>query len=204
MWFLTMEAPYLLLVFLLCAGFVSGQRSRSRILRERLYLETLANQTGVTNTTALNALVTKPLETTTTTPTPVTQGMDYEGNSYFDLFWKLTARAVTSSTTALPTTPGSSTTSSTTTPSPGPFTTSSETGFDQYDGYYYDVTSSSTTRRDTSTTTTRRPTVKTTTLPPVTRRTTSRPTTVKPTTRKTTVRPLTTTTLRPSPVTSTT
>jgi hypothetical protein len=69
-WFLTMEAPYLLLVFLLCAGFVSGQRLRSRILRERLYLETLANQTGMTYTTALNALVTKPLETTTATPTP--------------------------------------------------------------------------------------------------------------------------------------
>jgi hypothetical protein len=144
-----MEAPYLLLVFLLCAGFVSGQRSRSRILRERLYLETLANKTDVTNVTALNALMTKPLETTTTTtPTPVTEGMDYEGSGYFDLFWKLTARAVTPSTTTLPTTPGSSSTSSTTTPSPRPFTTSSETSFDQYDGYYYDVTSSSTTKRD--------------------------------------------------------
>jgi hypothetical protein len=136
-----MEAPYLLLVFLLCAGFVSGQRSRSRILRERLYLETLANKTDVTNVTALNSLVTKPLETTTTTtPNPVTEGMDYEGSGYFDLFWKLTARAVTPSTTALPTTPGSPTTSSTTTPSPRPFTTTSETSFDQYEGYYYDVT----------------------------------------------------------------
>jgi hypothetical protein len=150
-WFLTMEAPYLLLVFLLCAGFVSGQRSRSRILRERLYLETLANKTDVTNMTTPNALLTKPLETTTATPNPVTEGMDYEGSGYFDLFWKLTARAVTPSTTSLPTTPGSSTTSSTTTPSPCPSTTSSETSFDQYDGYYYDVTSSSTTRRDTST-----------------------------------------------------
>ena len=113
-----MEAPYLFLVFLLCAGFVSGQRSRSRILRERLYLETLANNTDVTNVTAFNALMTKPLETTTTTtPTPVTEGMDYEGSGYFDLFWKLTARAVTPSTTALPTTPGSSSTSSATTPS---------------------------------------------------------------------------------------
>ncbi len=83
-----------------------------------------------------------------------------------------------------------------------PFTTSSETGFDQYDGYYYDITSSSTTRRDTTTSTTRRPTVKTTTLPPVTRRTTSRPTTVKTTTRKTTVRTTTTATPRPSPVTT--
>ena len=100
------------LVFLLCAGFVSGQRSRSRILRERLYLETLANKTDVTNVTALNTLMTKPLETTTTTtPNPVTEGMDYEGSGYFDLFWKLTARAVTPSTTALPTTPGSSSTS---------------------------------------------------------------------------------------------
>ncbi len=81
MWSLTMEAPYMFLVFLLCAGFVSGQRSRSRILGERLYLETLANKTDVTNVTALNALMTKPLETTTTTtPTPVTEGMDYEGN----------------------------------------------------------------------------------------------------------------------------
>ena len=56
MWFLNMEAPYVILVFLLLTGFVSGQRSRSRILRERLYLETLANQTEMTNTTALNAL----------------------------------------------------------------------------------------------------------------------------------------------------
>ncbi len=122
MWFLTMEGPYLLLVFLLCAGFVSGQRSRSRILRERLYLETLANQTGVINTTALNAMVTKPLESTTATPTPVTEGMDYEGSGFFDVFWKLTARAVTPSTTALPTTPGSSTSTTTTTPSPRLFT----------------------------------------------------------------------------------
>jgi hypothetical protein len=90
-WFLNMEAPCLLLLFLLCAGFVSGQRSRSRILRERLYLETLANQTDVTNTTALNALVTKPLESTTTTPTPATEGMDYEGSGFLDVFWKLTA-----------------------------------------------------------------------------------------------------------------
>ena len=57
-----MEAPYVILVFLLLTGFVSGQHSRSRILRERLYLETLANQTEMTNTTAHNALVTKPLE----------------------------------------------------------------------------------------------------------------------------------------------
>ncbi len=197
-----MEAPYVTLLFLLLTGFVSGQRSRSRILRERLYLETLANQIEMTNTTALNALVTKPLESTTTPPTPLTEGMDYEGSGFLDVFWKLTARAVTPSTAALPTTPGTSTPSSTTTSSPRPFTTSSETGFDQYDGYYYDVTSSSTTRRDTTTSTTRRPTVKTTTLPPVTRRTTSRPTTVKPTTRKTTVRTITTATPRPSPVTS--
>ncbi len=61
MWFLTMEAPYLFLGFLLCAGFVSGQRSRSRILRERLYLETFANNTNVTNVTAVNPNVTKPL-----------------------------------------------------------------------------------------------------------------------------------------------
>ncbi len=54
-----MEAPYVILVFLLLTGFVSGQRSRSRILRERLYLETLANQTEMTNTAALNALVTQ-------------------------------------------------------------------------------------------------------------------------------------------------
>ncbi len=135
MWFLTMEAPYLLLVFLLCAGFVSGQRSRNRILRERLYLGTLANQTDVTNMTALNAPVTKPLESTTALPTPSTEGMDYEGSGFLDVFWKLTARAVTPSTTALPTTPGTSTPSSTTTPSPRPFTLS-ETGFDQYDGYY--------------------------------------------------------------------
>jgi hypothetical protein len=170
-------------------------------LRERLYLGTLANQTDVTNMTALNAPVTKLPESTTAPPTPSTEGMDYEGSGFLDVFWKLTARAVTPSTTALPTTPGTSTPSSTTTPSPRPFTTSSETGFDQYDGYYYDVTSSSTTRRDTTTSTTRRPTVKTTTLPPVTRRTTSRPTTVKPTTRKTAVR-TTTTTPRPSTVTT--
>ncbi len=197
MWFLTMEAPYVTLLFLLLTGFVSGQRSRSRILRERLYLETLANQTEMTNTTTLNALVTKPLESTTTPPTPSTEGMDSEGSGFLDVFWKLTARAVTHSTAALPTTPGISTPSSTTTSSPHPFTTSSETGFDQYDGYYYDVTSSSTTRRDTTTSTTRRPTVKTTTLSPVTRRTTSRPTTVKPTTRKTTVGTTTTATPRP-------
>ena len=168
MWFLNMEAPYVILVFLMLTGIVSGQRSRSRILRERLYLETLANQTEMTNTTALNPLVTKPLESTTAPPTPSTEGMDYEGSGFLDVFWKLTARAVTPSTTALPTTPGTSTPSSTTTSSPRPFTTSSETGFDQYDGYYYDVTSSSTTRRDTTTSTTRRPTVKTTTLSPVT------------------------------------
>ncbi len=71
---------------------MSGQRSRSRILRERLYLETFANQTDVTNTTALNALVTKPLESTTATPTPATEGMDYEGSGFLDVFWKLTAR----------------------------------------------------------------------------------------------------------------
>ena len=129
-----MEAPYLLLVFLLCAGFVSGQRSRNRILRERLYLGTLANQTDVTNMTALNAPVTKLPESTTAPHTPVTEGMDYAGSGFFDVFWKLTARAVTPSTTALPTTPGSFTSSSTTVPSPRPFTTSSEAGFDQYDG----------------------------------------------------------------------
>ncbi len=82
MWFLTMEAPYLLLVFLYCAGFVSGQRSRSRILRERLYLETLANKTDVTNVTALNANVTKlPETTTTTTPTPVTETPELQKHS---------------------------------------------------------------------------------------------------------------------------
>jgi hypothetical protein len=67
-----MEAPYMTLLFLLLTGFVSGQRSRSRILRERLYLETLANQTEMTNTTVLNALVTKLLESTTAPPTPST------------------------------------------------------------------------------------------------------------------------------------
>jgi hypothetical protein len=74
-----MEAPYVILLFLLLTGFVSGQRSRSRILCERLYLETLTNQTKMTNETALNTLVSlKPLDTTTTPPTPSTEGMDYE------------------------------------------------------------------------------------------------------------------------------
>jgi hypothetical protein len=84
-----MEAPYVILVLLLLTGFVSGQRSRSRILRERLYLETLANQTEMTNTTALNPLVIKPLESTTAPPTPPTEGMDYEGSGFLDVFWKL-------------------------------------------------------------------------------------------------------------------
>jgi hypothetical protein len=50
---------------------VTGQRSRNRILRERLYLETLTNHSKVTNVTATNTTVSlRPLDTTTTPPTP--------------------------------------------------------------------------------------------------------------------------------------
>jgi hypothetical protein len=156
----------------------------------------------MTNETATNTSVSlRPLDTTTTLPTPSTEGMDYEGSGFLDVFWKLTARAVSPSTGVPSTTPDVTTPRSTTTPTPRPPPTSSENVFDQYDGYYYDVTSPSTTRRSTSTSTTRRTTIRRTTLPPTTRRTTSRPTTPKITTRKTTPRTTTPATPRPIPVT---
>ena len=189
------------LIFLLLTGFVSGQRSRSRILRERLYLETLTNQSKMIKETATNAFVSlKPLDTTTTPPTPSTEGMDYEGSGFLDVFWKLTARAGIPSTVAPSTTPDAIMPKSTTTSTPRPIPTSSENVFDQYDGYYYDVTPLSTTRRSTSTSTTRRTTIRTTTLPSTTRRMTSRPTTPKTTTRKTTPRTTTPATPRHVPV----
>ncbi len=140
MWFLTMEAPYYILFFLLLTGFVTGQRSRNRILRERLYLETLTNQFKLTNETSTDtSLILRPLDTNTTPPSPSTEGMDYEGSGFLDVFWKLTARAVTPSTgvPAKTTTPDVTTPSSTTTPTPRLLTTSSDSAFDQYDGYYY-------------------------------------------------------------------
>jgi hypothetical protein len=130
-WFLKMEAPYVILIFLLLSGIVSSQRSRSRILRERLYLETLTNQSKTINETANNTFVSlKPLDTTTTLPTPSTEGMDYEGSGFLDVFWKLTARAVTPSTVAPSTTLDVITQRSTTTPTPRPIPTSSENVFD--------------------------------------------------------------------------
>jgi hypothetical protein len=199
-WFLNMEAPYVILIFLLLTGIVTGQRSRSRILRERLYLETLTNQSRMINETANNTAVSlRPLDTTTSPPTPSTEGLDYEGSGFLDVFWKLTARAVTPSTFAPSTTPDAITPKSTTTPTPRLIPTSSEHVFDQYDGYYYDVTSPSTTRRSTSTSTTRRPTIRTSTLPPTTRRTTSRTTTPKTTRQKPTPRTTTPTTPAPFP-----
>jgi len=116
-----MEAPYVILIFLLLTGFVSGQRSRSRILRERLYLETLTNQSKMINETVTNAFVSlKPLDTTTTLPTPSTEGMDYEGSGFLDVFWKLTARAGIPSTVAPSPTPDAIMPKSTTTSTPRP------------------------------------------------------------------------------------
>jgi hypothetical protein len=87
-----MEAPFLILVFLLFSGSVSCQRSRNRMLREKL--DTLANQTQKIHESS--DLIVKPLTNSTTVPpTPVTEGMDYEGSGYLDVFWKLTARAIT-------------------------------------------------------------------------------------------------------------
>ncbi len=128
---------YLLFVLLL-TGFVTGQRSRNRILRERLYLETLTNQSKTTNENqTISSVIVKPLDTTTAPPSPSTEGMDYEGSGFLDVFWKLTARAITPST-GVPTkttTPDTTTPSSTTTSSPHPLTTSSESVCDQYDGF---------------------------------------------------------------------
>jgi hypothetical protein len=89
-----MEAPFLILVFLLFSGSVSCQRSRNRMLRERLYLETFANQT-MENPESSDLIVKPQINSTTVPPTPVTEGMDYEGSGYLDVFWKLTARAIT-------------------------------------------------------------------------------------------------------------
>jgi hypothetical protein len=203
-WFLNMEAPLYFLFVLLLAGFVTGQRSRNRILRERLYLETLTNQSKLTNeTNTISSVILKPLDTTTAPPSPSTEGMDYKGSGFLDVFWKLTARAVTPSTgvSTKTTTTDVTTPSSTTTPTPRLLTTSSESVFDQYDGYYYDVTLPTTPRRGTSTSTSRRTTIKTTTLPSTTRRTTARSTSPKTTARRTTPRTTTTFTPRPVPVT---
>jgi hypothetical protein len=64
------------------------------MLREKLYLDTLANQTQKIHESS--DLIVKPLTNSTTVPpTPVTEGMDYEGSGYLDVFWKLTARAIT-------------------------------------------------------------------------------------------------------------
>jgi hypothetical protein len=49
----------------LLTGFVTGQRSRNRILRERLNLETLTNQSKLTNkTNTISSVILKPLDTT--------------------------------------------------------------------------------------------------------------------------------------------
>jgi hypothetical protein len=122
-----MEAPYFILLFLCFSGIVTGRRSRGQLLREQLYLETKANQTGSYNTT------TQAPPSVSVLPPPSVEGMDYEGSGHLDLFWKLTARAVTPSTvpvtlpivttvsTAVPSTtvsvtaPSSTTTVSTTT-----------------------------------------------------------------------------------------
>jgi hypothetical protein len=123
-----MEAPYFILLFLCFSGIVTGRRSRGHLLREQLYLETKVNQTGSYNVTKERSYTTTQVPTTVSAlPSPSTEGMDYEGSGYLDVFWKLTARAVTPSTvpvtyptvttvsTALPSTTVSSTTSSSTT-----------------------------------------------------------------------------------------
>jgi hypothetical protein len=139
-----MEAPSYFLFVLLLTGFVTGQRSRNRILRDRLYLETLTNQSKTTNENqTISSVIVRPLDTTTAPPSPLTEGMDYEGSGFLDVFWKLTARAVTPSISVptKTTTPDATTPSSSTTPSPRLLTTSSESpDFDQYDRFYYDVT----------------------------------------------------------------